>query len=312
MISIYVLRKEEHMVTVQSILEKAKGQRSGRIALAAAHDKDALESVCLAKKEGIAEPILVGQAEKIAALLTELGYAPEQFSIIDAGTDAECAEKAVRCVHDGKAEFLMKGLVSTPDLMRAVLNKEWGLRTGKTISHIMFYDIPGYKLVALTDGGMSAFPDLNGKVSIVENCVATMRALGWGHVNCACLCGAEQLNPKFQNMVDADALSKMTDRWTALDISVYGPVGFDLAVSPEACRHKKYTAPGAGEADILLVPNYEVGNNLGKSLSLFGGAQNAGVVVGAAASIILVSRADSARTKLLSIAFGAVASAYKE
>lgn len=300
------------MVTVQSILEQAKGQRSGRIALAAAHDKDALESVCLAKDEGIAEPILVGREEKIRALLEEMGYDPSSFTVIDAGTDIECAEKAVRCVHEGRAEFLMKGLVSTPDLMRAVLNKEWGLRTGKTISHIMFYDIPGYKLVALTDGGMSAFPDLTGKTAILENCVHTMRALGWGHVDCACLCGAEQLNPKFQSMVDADALSKMTEKWEALDVSVFGPVGFDLAVSPEACRHKKYTAPGAGKADILLVPNYEVGNNLGKSLSLFGGAQNAGVIVGAAAPIILVSRADSARTKLLSIAFGAVASAHKE
>ena len=300
------------MVTIQSILDQAKGQRSGRIALAAAHDKDALESVVLAKREGIAEPVLVGNAARIAALLHEMGETKEAYTVIDAQTDTECAEKAVRCVHDGEAEFLMKGLVSTPDLMRAVLNKEWGLRTGRTISHIMFYDIPGYKLVALTDGGMSAFPDLNGKVAIIENCVHTMRALGWGHINCACLCGAEQLNPKFQNMADADALSRMDEKWTALDISVYGPVGFDLAVSAEACRHKKYTAPGAGEADILLVPNYEVGNNLGKSLSIFGGAQNAGVVVGAAAPIILVSRADSAQTKLLSIAFGAVASASKE
>lgn len=299
------------MVTLQSILEQAKGQRSGRIALAAAHDRDALESVCLAKKEGIAEPILVGQKNKIETILKELGCDPSAFTVIDAGTDTDCAEKAVRCVSEGRAEFLMKGLLSTADLMRAVLNKEWGLRTGKTISHIMFYDIPGYKLVALTDGGMSAFPDLAGKTAILENCVMTMRALGWEHLNCACLCGAEQLNPKFRNMVDADALSKMNERWDALDVSVFGPVGFDLAVSTEACRHKKYTAPGAGEADILLVPNYEVGNNLGKSLSLFGGAQNAGVIVGAAAPIILVSRADSARTKLLSIAFGAVASANK-
>lgn len=299
------------MVTVQSILEQAKGQRSGRIALAAAHDKDALESVCLAKKEGIAEPVFIGRRDKIEAILTELGEEPSAFSIIDAETDTECAEKAVRCVSEGGADSLMKGLLSTADLMRAVLNKEWGLRTGRTISHIMFYDIPGYKLVALTDGGMSAFPDLEGKAAILENCVSTMRALGWGHLNCACLCGAEQLNPKFQNMVDADALSRMDERWNSLDVSVFGPVGFDLAVSPEACRHKKYTVPGAGEADILLVPNYEVGNNLGKSLSLFGGAQNAGLVVGAAAPIILVSRADSARTKLLSIAFSAVVGAHK-
>ena len=296
------------MVTVSSVLQKACGKKPRRIALAAAHDADALDSVLMAQKEGIAEPVLVGNEMAIGMLLQARGENPAEFTVIPAETDTDCAEKAVRCVHEGRADFLMKGLLSTANLMRAVLNKDWGLRTGNVISHIMFYDIPGYKLVALTDGGMFAFPDLNGKISILENCISAMRTLGWGHLNCACLCGAEQLNPKFQNMADAAVISGMTEKWAALDTSVFGPVGFDLAVSKEACAHKKYTAPGAGEADILLVPNYEVGNNLGKSLSIFGGAQNAGIIVGAAAPIILVSRADSAKTKLLSIAFGAVAS----
>lgn len=293
-------------MTVSDILEKAKSVKRSRIALAAAHDKDALMSVCAARREGIAEPLLIGCGAEIRAILSSIGEDPAAFEIIEAGTDTECAETAVRAVRDGKAKFLMKGILSTADLMRAVLNKEWGLRTGSSISHIMFYDIPGYKLAALTDGGMFAFPDLEGKKAILENCITTMRKLGWGHLSCACLCGAEQLNPKFQNMADAAELAAMP-RWAEEDVSVFGPVGFDLAVSTEACRHKKYAAPGAGEADILLVPNYEVGNNLGKALSIFGGAKNAGIVVGAAAPIILVSRADSAETKLASIAFGAVA-----
>lgn len=293
-------------MTTEIILEKAKSMKKSRIALAAAHDKDALMSVAAAKKEGIAEPVLVGHGEEIRAILASLGENAADYEIIEAGEDTDCAEKAVRCVSEGRADVLMKGLLSTADLMRAVLNKEWGLRTGNSISHIMFYDIPGYKLVALTDGGMFAFPDLEGKKAILRNCIRTMRALGWEHINCACLCGAEQLNPKFQNMNDAAELASM-EEWKEADVSVFGPAGFDLAVSTEACRHKKYNVPGAGEADILLVPNYEVGNNLGKSLSIFGGAKNAGIVVGAAAPIILVSRADSADTKLMSIAFGAAA-----
>ena len=122
----------------------------------------------------------------------------------------------------------------------------------------------------------------------------------------ACICGAEQVNPKIQSTVDADALAHMTDRWAKYHMNVCGPVALDLAVSPEACRHKHYSAPGAGMADILLVPNYEVGNGIGKAASLFGGAKNAGVILGARVPIVLVSRSDSAYSKLASIALGSV------
>ena len=218
----------------------------------------------------------------------------------------DCAEKAVQCVSEGKANFLMKGLLGTPDIMRAVLKPEAGLRTGKLISHVMMYEPKGHRMMGLTDGGMNTFPDLDKKAEILENAAKVFKALGYDEINAACICGAEVVNPKIQSTVDAKTLSEMTDRWAPYHMNVYGPVGLDLAVSEAACRHKHYEAKGAGQADILLVPSYETGNGIGKAMSIFGGAMNAGIVVGAKVPIVLVSRADSAEVKLASVALGAV------
>ena len=139
-------------------------------------------------------------------------------------------------------------------------------------------------------------------------CIMVLHALGYESINAACICGAEVVNPKIQSTVDADALAHMTERWSKYNMNVCGPVALDLAVSKEACHHKHYTAPGAGDADILLVPNYEVGNGIGKAANLFGNAKNAGIILGAKVPIVLVSRADSAYSKLASIALGSVLS----
>ena len=217
------------------------------------------------------------------------------------------AAKAVALCAEGKANFLMKGILGTADLMRAVFNKEHGLRTSHLTTHCMFYEIPAYgKMVILTDGGVNTFPDLDKKAEILENAAMVLHALGYESINAACICGAEVVNPKIQSTVNADALAHMTERWSKYNMNVCGPVALDLAVSKEACHHKHYTAPGAGDADILLVPNYEVGNGIGKAASLFGNAKNAGIILGAKVPIVLVSRADSAESKLASIAAGSV------
>ena len=213
---------------------------------------------------------------------------------------------AVAEVRAGRANFLMKGLLGTADLMRAVIDRDNGLRTGRLISHVMLYEVPGRPMLALTDGGMNTFPDLDKKAEILENAARVLQALGYEEIYAACVCGAEVVNPKVSSTVEARALSEMTERWAPYHMQVYGPVGLDLAVSEAACRHKHFDAPGAGRADILLVPTYEVGNGIGKAMSLFGGAQNAGIILGAKVPIVLVSRADSAESKLASIALGAV------
>ena len=293
--------------TIQGIVDAAKGGSSGVIAVAAAHDEPVVEAVVAARKEGIAIPILVGHADEIRRMLKNLNEDPDSYEIIAADTDTDSAAKAVALCAEGRANFLMKGILGTADLMRAVFNKECGLRTSHLTTHCMFYEIPALgKMVILTDGGVNTFPDLDKKAEILENAASVLQALGYESINAACICGAEQVNPKVQSTVDAYALSKMTDRWSKYNMQVCGPVALDLAVSKEACHHKHYTAPGAGDADILLVPNYEVGNGIGKAASLFGGAKNAGIILGAKVPIVLVSRSDSAESKLASIAAGSV------
>ena len=293
--------------TIQGIVDAAKGGSSGVIAVAAAHDEPVVEAVVAARKEGIAIPILVGHADEIRRMLKNLNEDPDSYEIIAADTDTDSAAKAVALCAEGRANFLMKGILGTADLMRAVFNKECGLRTSHLTTHCMFYEIPALgKMVILTDGGVNTFPDLDKKAEILENAASVLQALGYESINAACICGAEQVNPKVQSTVDADALSKMTDRWSKYNMQVCGPVALDLAVSKEACHHKHYTAPGAGDADILLVPNYEVGNGIGKAASLFGGAKNAGIILGAKVPIVLVSRSDSAESQLASIAAGSV------
>lgn len=297
------------MKSISEIMQHAAGMGSGKIAVAAAHDDAVIQAVCEARRQGIAQSVLVGDEAKIRAMLAELGEDAANYEIVAATDDVDCAEKAVACVVEGRAGFLMKGLLGTATLMRAVLNKEHGLRTGRLISHVMLYEPCGHKMMALTDGGMNTFPDLEKKAGILENAAIVMKALGYESINTACICGAEVVDPKIPSMVDAQALTEMTERWAPYNMNVYGPVGLDLAVSKDACHHKHYTAVGGGEADILLVPTYEVGNGIGKTMSLFGAAKNAGIIVGAKVPIVLVSRSDSAETKLASIALGAVVAA---
>lgn len=293
--------------TISAIVQAAAAAPETRvIAAAAAHDKDVLEAVAAARKAGIARAVLTGSGAKIREILLELGENPEDYSIREAESDTQCAALAVEAVRQGHANFLMKGLLGTGDLMRAVIDRETGLRTGRLISHVMLYEAPGHKMLALTDGGMNTFPDLDKKAEILENAARVLRALGYEAMNAACVCGAEVVNPKVQSTLDAKALTEMTERWKPYCMQVCGPVGLDLAVSAAACRHKHFEAPGAGNADILLVPTYEVGNGIGKAMSLFGGAKNAGIILGAKVPIVLVSRSDSAESKLASIALGAV------
>ena len=196
-----------------------------------------IQAVAEARREGIAVPVLVGHADEIAAMLRELGEDPAAYEIIPGDTDTDCAAKAVALCAEGRANFLMKGILGTADLMRAVFNKEHGLRTGRLTTHCMFYEIPALgRMIILTDGGVNTFPDLEKKADILENAAMCFQALGYETIHAACICGAEQVNPKIQSTVDADALAHMTDRWAK-----YG-------------RHKHYSAPGAGMADILLVP----------------------------------------------------------
>ena len=293
--------------SLDAVIQAAKTGASGVVAVAAAHDTAVIEAVTAAKKEGIVTPILVGHAEQIEEMLADVGEVPADYRIVSADSDVDCAKTAVQLVTEGQADFLMKGLLGTADLMRAVLSKEANLRTDSLLSHVMLFETPGYhKMILMSDGGMNTFPDFDKKVQILDNAAGVLHKLGYERIHAACVCGAETVNPKIQSTVDAYELSRMTEMWQKYNMDVIGPVSVDLALSREACEHKHFTAPGAGDADLLLVTNYEMGNAIYKTALCLTGCRAAGLIIGARVPIILVSRSDSADSKLASIALGAV------
>jgi len=294
---------------LEELLELAKKREKKVISVAVAHDKPVLEAVCEAVNIGIVDAILVGDKEKIISIAQEENLDLGNMEIIDEKDVVKAAAKAVEFVSQGKAHYIMKGLLGTSTLLKAVLNKGAGLRGKGLLSHVMVYDVPAYhKLLFLTDGGMVPYPELKDKIEIINNAVKVAHALDIENPKVAPICAVEVVNPSMQATLDASALSQMNKRGQIKGCIIDGPLGLDNAVSMEAARHKGIVSEVAGDSDILLVPNIEAGNFLGKSLTYFGNAVNAGVIMGAKCPVVLVSRADTAKSKLYSIALGAIIS----
>ena len=279
-----------------------------KVAVVSAQDEHTLEAVFKAKKDNIVEPILIGNKKKIIEILSGLHESVLEESIINVESDSEAAEKAVELINENKADFIMKGKIQTADLLRAVVNKENGLRTGKVISHIVIHEIPTYhKLLAVTDGGMMMYPSLDEKKQILENAVSTFLTLGYENPKVAVLAAVETVNPKMQESVDADMLKKMNIKGEIKNCIVEGPISYDLTMSKESASIKGFVSPVTGEADIIVVPNITVGNILGKSLVYSAGAKMAGFIVGAKVPIVLTSRGSTSEEKYLSLALSASA-----
>lgn len=300
-----MIRKLEDLISV------AKGQQKMRLAVAAAEDADVLGAVVAAAAQGIVTPVLVGDLAAMDALAKEEGLDLSAFERIASGSLEESASIAVSLVSSGKADYLMKGLIDTAILLKAVLNKETGLRTDSQLSHVMVYEVPSYhKLIYLTDGGMNIEPDLEAKSKILANAVVAAKALGTETVKVACLAAKEKVNPQMPVTVDARALQERGEAGHyGENVIVEGPLALDLAFSKEAAEVKKFASRIAGDTDVLLVPNIEVGNGIGKALTYLAKAESAGIIMGAKAPVVLVSRADSYEAKLYSIALGSVIAA---
>jgi phosphate butyryltransferase len=215
----------------------------------------------------------------------------------------EAARQAVSAVRNGQADLLMKGLLQTAEIMKAVLNKEEGLRTGRALSHVVACEIPGWhKVIYITDVALNVAPDLARKADIVRNAVLTVQALGNPQPKVAALASVEKVNPDMPTSVDARALQEMAERGELGSCLVQGPLALDLAASAEAGATKGVTGPVVGDADILMVPAIDAGNMLYKGLVYFAKCRSAGIIVGAKCPVVLLSRADSADSKLMSIA----------
>ena len=296
---------------LDELLKAAQSQSKMRLAVAAAQDLDVLQSVADAKKYNIVDAILIGDVAKIKELAAEINMDLNDYTIIDKPDLMDSALEAVKLVSSGQADFVMKGLLDTSILLKAVLDKEVGLRTENLLSHVMVYEMPTYhKLLFLTDGGMNIEPSLDEKKSILKNTIVAAKALGNNEIKVACLAAKEKVSDKMKSTVDGAELKKLaTEGYFGTGVIVEGPIAFDLAVSKEAAEIKGYKSPVAGETDIMLVPTIEVGNGIGKALTYMANGKSAGVIMGAKAPVVLVSRADSAETKLYSIALGSVIAA---
>lgn len=293
--------------TMDELLAAVAGEKR-TVAVAAAHDADALRAVYAAHRAGIADAILIGDAEQIGRIAADSGIPIGAFQILHEPDNAGACEKAAALVREGAAGALMKGLVETAVILRAVLDREKGIRAAPLLSHVALLEISGFgRPLLLTDAAMNIAPDLEAKKQLLQNAALVARALGNPAPVAACLCASEKTNPKMPATLDAAALSEAARRGELPGCRVFGPAALDNAVFPEAAKHKGITDPLAGYADILLAPDIEAGNILYKALTLLSGAKAAGIVVGAKAPIILSSRADSAETKLHSIALALAA-----
>lgn len=291
--------------SLEELLNRAIDGKKKTISVAVAQDKVVLEAVMKAIEMNIINAILVGNEEEIKAIASKEAMDLSTVKIVNELDIDKAAAKAVELVSNGEADFLMKGLLGTANLLKAVLNKEAGLRTNNLLSHVMIYDVKSYdKLLFLTDGGMITYPELQDKIGIINNAVKVAKALDIEMPKVAPICAVEVINPSMQATLDAAALSSMSKRGQIKNCIIDGPLGLDNAISKEAAKHKGIVSEVAGDADILLVPNIEAGNFLGKSMTYFAGAESAGVIVGAKCPVVLVSRADSAKSKLYSIALG--------
>ncbi len=263
----------------------------------------ALRGAVEAAEEGLIEPTMIGPEEELKALAAKIGVDISAYPILNAESEVKAAEVSVAMCRSGNAQAMMKGSLHTDELMKVAMQRDTGLRTSRRITHVFVMDTPAYaRTLLITDAAINIEPELEDKIHIVQNAIDLAHALGIPEPKVALLSAVETVNPKIKSTLDAAALCKMADRGQITGGILDGPLAFDTAVSEKAARIKQLVSPVTGQADILVVPDLESGNMLAKQLEYLGGAQLAGIVLGARVPVILTSRADSAETRLTSCA----------
>ena len=292
------------MKNFDELLDLIKDRPVRTIAVAAADDYSVIEAAHLAQHANVARTILIGRKVGILEKAEEMGLKLKATEVIDEPIDARAASKAVELTATGKADIVMKGHIHTDDFLRAVLQRENGLRTGVIMSHVFIIEVPEFdRYLFITDAAMNIAPDLQKKAEIILNAVHLANLFGIIHPKVAVLAAVEMVNPNMAATIDAAVLAKMSQRDQFHPIvNIDGPFALDNAISQIAAKHKGISGPVAGLADILMVPDIEAGNMLAKALVYFGHYRLAGVLVGAAAPVVLTSRADSPESKMLSMA----------
>jgi phosphate butyryltransferase len=289
--------------SMQDLVKRAQLFEPKTMVVAAANDQHVLEAVVMATEQKLIIPILIGDQKEIESILRELKVPVGGYQIIDIANPVQASEAAVKMVSSGKADILMKGFVDTAIILRAALDREYGLRTPNRLSHVSIMEIPNYhKLIMMSDGAMNIDPDVEIKQEIIENGVGILHAIGIKHPFVGCIAAIEKINPKMQATLDAQELILRNQNDRIKGCTVGGPFALDNAINKEAALHKGVTDPMAGDVDFLLMPQIESGNVFYKSMMFLSNAKSASVIAGARKPIVLTSRADSKESKFYSIA----------
>lgn len=290
---------------LDDLVNMAKSAEPRTCAVVAAEDPEVLLAADEASRLGVARCVLVGDMAGIEKAAAEAGVGLSEYEVVEERDGAAAARKGVEMVTAGKADLLLKGLVNTADVLRAVLDKETGLRTGRLLSHLSVFETPVLgRLLMFSDGAMNIAPTLAEKAQITQNAIDVAHAIGIAEPRVAALAAVENVNPDMPATIDAACLAKMSERGQIRGGIVDGPLALDNAISLDAASHKRIGGRVAGRADILIVPDIEAGNVFYKTLVYLAGGCAASVVVGAKAPVVVTSRSDSHVAKVYSLALG--------
>ena len=296
---------------LDDLVASAIGLGPARIAVAAGHDPDVIESLQLAREMGLAEAVLVGDRKKIEPMAAAAGLCLDPEHLIHQPDESAAARQAIGLVRDGAADLLMKGKINTSVLIRAVLNREKGLRTGRQLSQVIVFQVPGIdRLMIMTDAAINLAPELAQKAEICRNAMHVAHALGIEEPNVALLCALEFVNPAMPATVDAAALTMMNRRGQLKGGYVEGPIALDVPMSRFAADRKGIETPLVENTDVFIAPDIEAANILYRAILYMAGGESGGIVVGAKVPLILLSRAETPETKIRSIAIGRLVAQY--
>lgn len=306
----YLKRKEETVIRhFAQLIDQAKQKKGIIVGVPAPEDASSAKTVIFAQKEGIADFVLAGDREKITGLLHQHGGNPDDFNIIHCQSAEDAAAEIVKLANEQKVHVILKGYLPTASLMKPVLDKDTGLRTGNLLSDILFVENPASNyegFLGMTDGGLNILPDLQQKKQLVENAVQAFHQLGYERPRVGIMTAVETVKKAMPATIDADALTRMNRDGEIQGCDVYGPLALDIAVSPEAAKHKGISDPVAGMVQIMVVPNIESGNLLGKAFTYYLNIPVGHVIMGAKIPILIPSRNESDRDKINSVALGVI------
>ena len=272
-----------------------------KVAVVPAQDEHTLEAISHAYRDGMVEPVLIGDEPKIREILAQIGTDADKMTIIHVEDPTEAIQKAADMARDGEVDCIMKGKTETGALMKVLVNRERGIRKNDTMSLLAFMESPNYhKVFAITDVGLLTYPSKDQKKAAIQNAVEAFHALGVEQPKVAILAAVEKVNPKMKETVEAAEIKEEGVEGCIIE----GPISYDLAMDPASAPIKGYVSPVAGDADLLVVPDIVSGNIAAKTITVIGGGRTGGVVLGAKVPVLLVSRAASADDKYMSIVIG--------